>query len=146
MNTSTDTNSIPTPSIVTAALVSDANRLNFLPRHFGRQMMAVEQEIFTQMRELCEDYNGGYFQFYDLSNGGCFIALETSEPLKIAVDGNGYEGTMSAEAAGITATLFALSALSFRFSHIERLVERYHQLREFAGDHAEAGAIFAAID
>jgi hypothetical protein len=65
MNTSTDTNSIPTPSIVTAALVPDANRLNFLPRHFGRQMMAVEQEIFTQMRELCEDYNGGYFQFYD---------------------------------------------------------------------------------
>ena len=143
MNTSTN----QIPSIITAALVPDANRLNFLPRHFGtRYMMAVEQEIFTQMREICEDYSGGYFNFYYLSNGGCFIALETSEPLKIAVDGNGYEGTMSAEAAGITATLFALSHLIFRFSNGERLAERFHQLREFALDHAEAGAIFAAID
>jgi hypothetical protein len=146
MNTSPNINSNPTRSIVTAALVPDANRLNFLPRHFGRQMMAVEQEVFTQMRALCEDYNGGYFHFFDLSNGGCFLALESSDPLKIGVVGNGYEGTMSAVAAGITATLFALSALCFRFSHAERLAERYHQLREFALDHPEAGAIFAAID
>jgi hypothetical protein len=54
MNTSTN----QIPSIITAALVPDANRLNFLPRHFGtRYMMAVEQEIFTQMREICEDYS-----------------------------------------------------------------------------------------
>jgi hypothetical protein len=142
MNTSTNT----IHSIVTSALVPEANRINFLPRHFGRQMTVVEQEIFTQMREVCESYSGGYFNFYDLSNGGCFIALAHSEPLSIAVDGNGYQGTMSAEAAGIVATLFALSHLSFRHSHVERLAECFHQLRDFAADHAEASAIFAAID
>jgi hypothetical protein len=98
------------------------------------------------MRALCESYSGGYFNFYDISNGGCFMALERSEPLTIAGDGNGYEGTMSAEAAGVVSTLFALSHLAFRFFEIELLSERYHQLREFALDHPEAGAILAAID
>lgn len=134
------------PSLVTAALVPEANRLNFLPRHFGRLMMVVEREVFTQMRDLCESYSGGFFDFYDLSNGGCFMALSQSEPLKIEVLGNGYAGTLSAEAAGIVVTLFALNRLSFRFPHLECLAERFYQLREFASDHPEAGEIFAAID
>jgi hypothetical protein len=139
-----NTSNVPSP--VTAALVPEANRLNFLPRHFGRLMLVFEREVFTQMGELCESYSGGFFDYYDLSNGGCFMALSQSEPLKIQVDGNGYEGTMSPEAAGIVVTLFALNRLSFRFPDLERFAERYYQLRDFASDHPEAGDIFAAID
>ncbi|MGH7117509.1 MAG: antirestriction protein [Acetobacteraceae bacterium] len=63
-----------------------------------------------------------------------------------AVDGNGYGGHMSAEAAGINATLFALSSLSFKYPDAQILAERFHQLRAFALDHSEASAILAAID
>jgi hypothetical protein len=52
---------------------------------------------------------------------------------------------MSADAAGITACLFALSHLSFQIQH-ESIASHFHTLRDFALDHAEASAILAAID
>ena len=70
-------------------------------------------------------------------NGGSF---------RISVDTNGYEGEMSADAAGITVCLFACSHLSFRYSNDEVFGDHFHMLREFAVEHAEASAIFAAID
>jgi hypothetical protein len=147
MNTSihTDTNASTTSAIV-AVEVPDGKRLSFLPSHFGRLMMAVEQEVFSEMREICPSYTGGFWRYFTLSNGGCFMAAVLDEPVKIEVIGNGYEGTMSSEAAGITCTLFALSALCFRCTNSEVLAERFHQLRDFAMYHHEAGAIFAAID
>jgi hypothetical protein len=133
-------------SAISAMLVPDAQRLDFLPRHFGRQMMAVEQHLYSRLSELSLDYTGGYWNFYDLSNGGCYLAPTAPECMRIVVQGNDFEGTMSADAAGITATLFTLSELSFRFKHAEVLGTRFHQLRDFAGDHAEAALIFRAID
>jgi hypothetical protein len=52
---------------------------------------------------------------------------------------------MSADAAGITACLFALSHLSFQTKN-EKIAEHYHLLRDFALEHAEASIILAAID
>jgi len=60
-------------------------------------------------------------------------------------DGNGFEGALSADAAGIVATLFALSHLSFRYPR-DLLAESYERLADFAAGHAEAGAIYRAID
>jgi len=59
---------------------------------------------------------------------------------------NGHSGTVSGDAAGIIATLYALSQLAFRFEEATVLSDRFHQLREFALDHREAVAIFEAID
>jgi hypothetical protein len=137
---------IDTQSIVSASLVPDDQRLNFLPRHFGRQMMAVEEHLYARLSELSPDYSGGYWNFYDLSNGGCYLAPTAPEQLRLVVQGNDFEGTLSADAVGITATLFTLSELSFRFQRAEVLATRFHQLRDFAADHAEAGLIFRAID
>ena len=52
---------------------------------------------------------------------------------------------VSAEAAGLIATLFALSHLSFRHES-DQLAEAYLRLYAFAGDHPEASEIFKAID
>jgi hypothetical protein len=67
------------------------------------------------------------------------------ESLQLRVDGNGYDGRMSADAAGIVACLFALSHLSFRIPS-EMLSRHFHQLLEFAAEHREASAIIAATD
>jgi hypothetical protein len=48
--------------------------------------------------------------------------------------------------AGIIATLFALSHLSFTYQDAHPLADRYHTLLDFVGEHTEAGMIFAAID
>jgi len=43
------------------------------------------------------------------------------------------------------ASLFAICQLAGETGS-DQMVDLYHNLREFAGEHAEASAIFAAID
>ena len=131
---------------IVATAVSEAARLNFLPRHFGKRMMEVETYIFNRFTTLCKSYRGGYWEFYDLSNGGCYLALRSNTPLDIDVDGNGFQGTVSPDAAGIIVTLFTLSELSFRHENEEIFSTRFHQLRDFAQSHADQALIFQAID
>ena len=132
-------------SPVVASLVADAERLPALPRHFGSHLLEAETTIFSWLRELSPDYAGGYWHFYELSNGGFYMAPDLSERLRIEVIGNGYRGCLSADAAGITACLFAYSHLSFRYR--TAVFGNHHAwLLDFAADHAEARSILAAVD
>jgi hypothetical protein len=138
-------NDIPVDTrTVTATLVSDSQRLDFLPRHFRNWALTFEGAVYTHLRDLCADYNGGYWRFFDLSNGSGFMAPDSGQFRLTAP--NDYEGTVDADTAGIIATLYALSHLSFQHPHAEVFGEHFHALREFALDHPNAEAIFAAID
>jgi hypothetical protein len=130
---------------VTAKIVKGYRRMEMLPRYFEQLDLYVERGMFDRMRWLSDDYNGGYWEYYELSNGGFFMAPTRPEKLKILVVTNYYEGTVSAEAAGIIACLFAYSEMS----HVHRsdnLAGHYHLLREYAFEHPEAEEIFAAIN
>jgi hypothetical protein len=129
---------------IIAARVPDGERIDALPRHFGRHLLAVENAVYTWLRELSQDYSGGYWHFYELSNGGFYMAPDCGS-LRVRVAGNGYDGVMSGDAAGITACLFALSHLSFRMP-VELVSEHFHWLLAFAAEHREASAIIAATD
>jgi hypothetical protein len=59
---------------------------------------------------------------------------------------NGFQGEMSADAAGITVCLFAYSLLSFDYQGTEVFAQHFHGLRDFALEHAESAQIFEAID
>jgi hypothetical protein len=141
MNTSTDHE----PTTITLREIPEDERLEVLPRHFGRHMLTVEGAVYEFMRRLVPDYIGGFWQFVELSNGGFYMSPEPAKTFNISVEGNGYEGTMSAHAAGITACLFAFSHLSFQIRD-ESLSNHYYWLREFVFEHPEASAILAAID
>lgn len=130
---------------ITARQLPTPERIKALPRHFGRHMMAVETVVFAYMRELVEAYQGGYWQFYDLSNGGFYMAPTGDQELRVSVSGNYFEDTMSPDAAGVVACLFAYSYLA-NSTGSAALVDHFHQLREYALDHPEAGKILAAID
>lgn len=134
-----------TSTKIDAREVPSDERLQILPRHFGRHMLSIEYAVYTFMRKLANQYTGGYWNYLELSNGGFYMAPAHDTPFNICVESNGFEGPMSADAAGITACLFALSHLSFQIEH-ESIAEHYHQLRDFALDHAEAAVILAAID
>lgn len=129
---------------IIATLVADEDRLAFLPTLFGRYFMHVESSVYTWMRELCQDYGGGYWEFVALSNAAGYMRPQTG-PWVVDVDGNGFRGTLSGDAAGIVVTLFALSHLSFRFPDTE-LGEIYHRLLGYAKQHPDAGKILATID
>ena len=143
-HTNTEEGACDIGSPVLATLVSQAERLAFLPRHFGRQMMTFETAVYAQMQVLSVDYTGGYWEFDDLTNGGCFMAPR-GLPLRVVAP-NGFDETMDAQAAGIVATLYALSLLSFKYQAVETFATRFHQLRDFALDHPHAPAILQAID
>jgi hypothetical protein len=135
---------------VTACLVADDHRLTFLPSYFGpRLMMRGEALVYGWLRRLSEDYSGGFWHYYELTNGGFYMAPKLAGRLRLEVDGNGYSGEVSADAAGIVATLFALGQLAAEIQgtdEADALIDRYHFLREFVDGHAEAGSIFRAID
>jgi Antirestriction protein len=133
-----------TPKIE-ARLVLEGARIGTLPRHFGARMMTFEHTVYYFMREFVAGYKGALWDFYELGNGGFYMAPK-SDPVKFRVHTNGFEGTLSPDAAGITVCLFTLSHLSFQYPSEEMFSDHFYALREFALEHTEAGLILAAID
>lgn len=80
-----------------------------------------------------------------LSNGGFYLVPMARLTYRVSVAGNGYEGTMTAEAFGITLSLFALGQLA-NTTELDCDILAYHALRDYALDHAESVEIMAAID
>ena len=131
--------------MIEKTLVPDTQRLKFLPGHFGKHHFRFEMLVFHFMHSFCGDYDGGYWNFYSLSNGGMFMALKTDETFRVVNPDNYCDEVLSAEASGIGVTLYGLNYLSFK-SQDPRIVTLYHALRDFATEHAEARGIFAFID
>jgi hypothetical protein len=141
MNSSIENDS----NAIVAREVAENERLQMLPKHFGRDMLTVEYAVFAFMRKLSTQYTGGYWVYHELSNRGFYMAPQSDSNFLVAVDTNDFAGEMSADAAGITACLFALSHLSFQVRN-DQIGEHFHLLRDFALEHAEASVILAAID
>ena len=140
---------------ITATIVSNKERHNFLFEKMGNNAPVFEQLLFNYMDNICEKYNGGFWEFEQLSNGGFFMFPRVfmmdvdSTELEINVASNGYEGVMSNVTAGIVVTLLSLSYFSFQVTDEESkevISDLFHQLRDYALDHDDVSKIFAAID
>ncbi|MEI2659433.1 MAG: antirestriction protein [Bifidobacterium adolescentis] len=127
-------------------ILADDQRTNHTAKLFGIQFpMLLEPTIYAMTDRLSADYTGGFWDLFTLSNGAFYMAPR-DHPFVVA-SMNGFEGSMSADALGITACLFAYSQLSFGGDTLaEVCAAQYHLLREFAIDHAEVRAIMAATD
>lgn len=154
MTTQTDTIHSPMSdsqmaNAITASLVSDEQRLDFWPLHFGRipQWILIEPRIFSWMDRFCENYRGGIWQFYTLSNGGVFMAPEAegNEKWMLFNNMNGNRAEMSGEAAGIAVCLIEYSHHACR-TECDAMTEHYYRLRDYALHHPESHAILAIID
>lgn len=130
-----------------ATLVSGEARLEFLPNLFGRSLLIIaENAVYSLMEKLSPlDYGGGFWDFYEHEGHPLFLAPRSKSRFRITGDITGFQGDVSAEAAGIIATMFAFSHLSFQFQS-ERLSEGYGRLYVYSADHPEAAEIFQAID
>lgn len=128
-----------------AVEVAEMLRHHSLYKHFGMRCTRVEGAVFAMLSALSADYQGGLWTFYELSNGGFYMAPRVPGSFRVQCDGNGYDGVLSADAAGIVACLMALSQLSFHVND-ELVVVGFHLLRDFALEHAETAEIFRAID
>lgn len=131
----------------TATVVPDDRRPQFLPAMFGRSLTIIgEFAVYSFMERLSPlDYRGGYWQFYEQNGKPLFLAPDSRRRFRITGDITGFGGEVSAEAAGIIATLFAFS--HFSFQHRSALLpEGYERLYAYVLEHPEASEILQAID
>ncbi len=131
---------------ITRLLVADDQRTNITADLFGVYFpLQLEPFVYAITSKLSEDYSGGYWHFYSLSNGGFCMAPDDGKFQVISE--NGHECFMSADALGITACLYAYSHLSFgQGDFADTCAQHYHWLREYMFEHAEARDILRAID
>jgi len=133
---------------ISSHLVPEADRLAFVDKLFGiKYVLKLEPAVFRFAEQLAApEYNGGYWQFFALSNGGFYMAPRLDTIFNVSCE-NGYEGKLSADALGIAACLYAFSHLSFSESDFAATcAQQYHWLRDFMMEHAEVRAILGAID
>ena len=134
--------------IITKKLIATQKRTSHTAKLFGLHFpMRLEPAVYGLTENLSEDYHGGYWDFWELSNEGFYMSPSSEETLKVRCM-NDYEGVMSSDALGITACLYAYSHLSFgtETQFTDSCAHLYHLLRDYALDHTEAGDIFSAID
>lgn len=131
---------------ITRMLVGARSRMAFMPKHLGARNLMIGQSLFFMyLNKLSDDYKGGYWEFYELSNGGWYTAPRGEQRYRMHWDENYYEGDMSADAAGLTASLYAINHLANATGE-DHLIQAYHWLREYAVEHPEWEQIGQAID
>ncbi|WP_049722415.1 antirestriction protein [Gilvimarinus polysaccharolyticus] len=125
---------------------SNAERARIMPDLFPQCFIEVETTTFSVADRISKNYNGGYWEFYRLTNGGFFMAPSVTDRMQVSIPfGNDFSGEMSAEAFGITVTLFTYCFLAEKFPN-SSLADHYSKLYEFMTEHAEASTIWQAID
>ena len=133
--------------VITVHLVPDADRVHYTSKLFGIDFpMRLEPTVFDMAGRLAAEYNGGYWLFYALSNGGFYMAPRSDTTFIVSCE-NGSEGQLAADALGIAACLYAYSHLSFGDGDFaDTCANQYHLLREYMFGHPEVKEILRAID
>ena len=137
-----------TQATVTRVLVPEDQRLAITEKLFGTWFpMRLEPFLYTITERLSKDYNGGYWEFYTLSNGGFYMAPSSDRHFHVICQ-NHFVGNLSADALGITACLYVYSNLSISGpdAFADVCFDHYHWLREYMMDHADVEAILGATD
>jgi hypothetical protein len=144
MNDTTNTNDGQT---ITRTLVAEADRMAFVDKLFGLSyVLQLEPIVFRFAEQLAENYDYGYWEFFELSKGGFYMSPRSETVFNVSAD-NGFEGQMTGDALGIVACLYAFSNLSFgEGDFAQTCAEHYHQLREYMFGHVEVRSILRAID
>lgn len=126
-------------------VVPERARIDFLPSKLPDMYLSFETGLYSKLRSITDDYDGGYWEMYELSNGSFYMAPDVIQRLRLSIPTNGYEGEVSADAAGIIVSLFSLNVLCW-IRPSEHLNDLYYGLRDYAAEHPEGVEIFGAID
>lgn len=120
--------------MITGTIVSEGDRLNVIPRHFGRYFTVFEANVFGTVGGLFKKYTGGYWEFVELSNGGMFMyPLVGYKKVFLENNMNMNSAELSPRAAGVAVCLIVLSGLSFEYPD-SSFAKHYCALRDYAYD------------
>jgi hypothetical protein len=138
------------PETTNFKLVDDEQRCNALYRPFPFTHLHFEDAIYNAASHFSEDYQCGFWDYYEAENGAFFMAPPEGI-YRVFSQGNGFDGEMSAQAFGIALTMFINSHLSIQFYNTntprsEEQGKNYHRLRDVIEGHPEESKIFAFLD
>ena len=124
-------------------------RMDFLPQYIGNAHIEFQNRIYFFAQQFIEGYDGGYWEFYHLSNGGFLMEWDNSNNITINSP-NGSHAEVDTETASIILNLMVLSELSFTLlvdtDILDKVVHCFHALREFALNHPNSATILKLID
>lgn len=97
---------------ITSQRVAADQRINHSAGIFGiRFSLLLEPSVYRITETIADEYDGGYWEFYALSNGGFYMAPDSDKQFHVVCE-NGFDGKLSGDALGITACLYVYSHLS----------------------------------
>jgi len=138
----------------TARIIPGNQRMNFLPRHYGRIMMVVENTTYNLANKLLNvvnkdgelaPYQGGHWEYAEGPSGAPFMFPKTDQPVEVTNPISGETYTLSAMLGGLYLSMTTLQAI---FSHRvwdtldedrqDSLIDTYHNLRNDGFDLAQS--------
>jgi len=133
--------------------MSDDEALNLLTPYYPMYapLQFFETKVFELLRAWCDDYDGGTWTYYELSNGAWYLSPNDTEPYCVR-DAYRCLHTMSPDGAGLTASLYLLNHLAWYFhekgdkTKRDAVTEHYHALRMYTYGHVDAVAIWRVLD
>ena len=136
---------------IAARYISENARMNFMPAAFRGAFFSADHFIQSFLNRYAKDYQGGYWEYLQASNGAFF--MEAPQPLWLSLP-NYFEGECSAREVGIIVCLYAYSyfcGLAYEEGKAElneTMANRYHLLREYVNtlENESQNRIYRAID
>jgi hypothetical protein len=137
----------PTNSRLRAAFSFQENPMTQIYAMPVPEHRRVEPLVYVWAGRLAPDYDGGYWEFYCLCNGGFYMAPAADREFEVVAP-NGFVGRLSSDALGIAACLYAFSHASFsaETALAEACAVHYHQLRDYALQHSQADQLLRLTD
>ena len=106
------------------SIVAREAMMTSIINHFGEVAPMVEHNVFSWMNFLSEDYDGGMWDYHELSNGG-FYMTPPAGMYKVHQKGNMFCEVISVQLSGVIATYFSLYSLSLRDYEDAELYYKY---------------------
>ena len=132
-------------TIAAIKVTNATERLHCLPEVAGREHVILEHTVYDMLSMMSEDYDCGFWEYFRLSNGGFYMAPNTTKSFRLLGPDNGFKGEVCANTAGIIASTMAYSHLSFRHRG-ECFARAYERLSCFIFQQSDANTIRAALD
>ena len=121
------------------------DRPNILMNYFGSLFLTVELTTFSLADYFIDEYHGGSWNFFSLSNGGFYMAFKHEGSVNFNNQNNLFCESIDPEIASIIINLYAISAVVSE-SRDKILQTRYQQLYQYAMELPEANLIYRALD
>lgn len=122
------------------------NRMTFLPKYFGRNMMTVENTVYAMMQQKVGEYNGGLWDFYEVEAEGATVPLMVwnTDCATVMLRGGYQEDKVRPLVASFAILMMSYNHLSWHFAEKDRefavkLDGMYYKLRDFLYEDEENG-------